>query len=116
MRAFFRGLLLVIVVLLTIPFASGLILHLGSFEYFLAVVGAILILAALLLLVRGRISQGLLMLAISVIVLISSKNIIHFNGFNNLLYGSYYFGGMIIPMWLLILLVVLIVALAVRRN
>lgn len=114
MRAFFRGLLFVIVALLAIPFCTGLVLHLGSFEYFLATIGGVLLLASIILLIRARLSQAIFLLAISVITIMSSKDMIHWNGYN-LFYSSYYFGGMIFPMWLLVLMVVLIVVMAVRR-
>jgi hypothetical protein len=115
MRAFLRGLLLIIVALIAIPFVTGFILHTGSIEYFLAVVSASLLLASILLLIRARLSQAILLLALSVITFMSSKEMIHWDGYNPF-FGSYYFGGMIVPLWLLILLVVLLVALAVRRN
>ncbi len=115
MRAFFRGLLLIIVALIAIPFAIGFLLHEGSFEYFLAVISAVLLLAGILLLIRARLTQAIFILALSVITFMSSKEMIHWDGYNPF-FGSFYFGGMIVPMWMLILLVVLIVALAVRRN
>lgn len=115
MRAFFRGLILIIVTLIAIPFATGFLLHEGSFEYFLAVISAVLLLAGILLLIRARLSQAIFLLFLSVITFLSAKEMIHWDG-HNLFYGSLYFGGMIIPLWLFILLIVLLVALVVRRN
>lgn len=115
MRAFFRGLLLIIVALIAIPFATGFLLHAGSFEYFLAVISAVLMLAGILFLIRARLSQAIFLLALSVITFMSSKEMIHWDRYNPF-FGSYYFGGMMVPIWVFILLVIMIVALAVRRN
>jgi hypothetical protein len=116
MRAFFRGLLFVVVALLAIPFATGFLLHLGSFEYFLAVISGVLLLTGILFLIRGRVSQGLLILALSIIVFLSSKDMIRMDGMNNIFYSSYYFGGAFIPSWLIIVAVILLIVLIVRRN
>ena len=116
MGVFFRGLLMILIALIAIPFATGFLLHMGSFEYFLAVISAVMLLAGILLLIRARLNQAILLLALSVITFMSSKEMIHFNGFNNLFYSSYYLGGMMIPNWFLILIFALVVILAIRRN
>jgi len=116
MRAFFRGLLLVVVALLAIPFATGFLLHLGSFEYFLAVISGILLLTGILFLIRARVSQGLLILALSIIVFLSSKDMVRLDRMDNIFYGSYYFGGAFIPSWIIIALAILLIVLIVRRN
>ncbi len=116
MRAFFQGLLLLIVVLLALPFATGYLLHSGSLEYFLAVISGILLLTSILFLIRARVGQGLLMLVLSVIVFMYSKKVIRLENVDDFFYSSYHFGGTYVPSWLIVLLGTLLVMLAFRRS
>jgi hypothetical protein len=117
MRAFFIGIVSIVFALLAIPFLTGYILHEGSFDYFLSIVGAILLLSAIFLLVSGRIGSGLLLLVFSGLVILYSKGYIQF-GFigGDFFYRSVYFAGIFIPCWIIMLALVLVLAGILRRN
>ena len=115
MRNFFAGLLILLVAIVSVPFLTGLILYFGSFEYYLAIVSASLMLVGFFLLFRGRwFRHGLVLILLSTVAILSSKEIIHFEGFNPIS-GTYYLGGIEIPIWGLILCMAIVI-LIVRTS
>jgi hypothetical protein len=110
MKAFYRGLLLIIVALIAVPFVTGFIQKEGSFDCFLDILSGALLFTGILLIIRARLRQAILLIALSLITFLSSNKIIHWNMYI-LLYGSYSW-----TMILLILLLIIIVVLAISRQ